>query len=62
MTLINYVEPWTNWIEYTPEITLVGGSGNTVPEYSTVEGRYKQNGCWFYYTPSGSHKEQVIYA
>ena len=28
------------WKLYTPEITLVGGAGNTVPQYSTVLGQY----------------------
>lgn len=30
----------TGWSTFTPSITLTGGSGNTVPQYSTNTGRY----------------------
>lgn len=33
--------PWTN---FTPTVTLVGGAGNTTPQYSTNAGRYMQIG------------------
>ena len=33
-----------SWLTFTPTVTLVGGSGNTVPEYSTNSGRYLQIG------------------
>ena len=32
------------WSTFSPTVTLVGGSGNTVPTYSTAVGRYKQIG------------------
>jgi hypothetical protein len=32
------------WTTYTPTMTLVGGSGNTVPVYSTNYGRYTKVG------------------
>lgn len=28
------------WATFTPTVTLVGGAGNTVPQYSTNNGRY----------------------
>lgn len=32
------------WTAYAPTVTLVGGAGNTVPVYTTNQGRYKKIG------------------
>lgn len=32
------------WLTYTPTVTLVGGAGNTVPQYTNNYGRYRQVG------------------
>jgi hypothetical protein len=32
------------WTNYTPTVTLVGGAGNTVPQYATNTGRYAKAG------------------
>lgn len=32
------------WTDFTPTVTLVGGVGNTVPQYTTNNGRYIQIG------------------
>lgn len=32
------------WQNFTPTVTLVGGAGNTVPQYSTNAGRYLTTG------------------
>lgn len=34
----------TDWTNYTPTVTLVGGAGNTVPVYSTNTGRWMRVG------------------
>jgi hypothetical protein len=35
---------YTDWTTFTPTVTLTGGSGNTVPVYTTNVGRYIQIG------------------
>lgn len=37
---LNIVE----WTDYTPVVTLVGGAGNTVPQYTTLVGRWARIG------------------
>lgn len=34
----------TPWSTFTPTVTLVGGAGNTVPQYSSTSARYCQVG------------------
>lgn len=47
-TSINFggsaLSTYTTWTNYTPTVTLQGGTGNTVPVYSTNSGRYLQIG------------------
>lgn len=35
-------EDENNWVTFVPTVTLVGGAGNTIPEYTTNSGRYAQ--------------------
>lgn len=38
-----------SWTDFTPVVTLVGGAGNTVPVYSTNQGRYMVVGKKVFY-------------
>jgi hypothetical protein len=39
-----------SWDDFTPTISLVGGAGNTVPNYSTTFAKYKKFGKTVHYT------------
>ena len=40
---INNVQVVTNWANFTPTVTLVGGAGNVVPVYSINSARFARN-------------------
>lgn len=42
--LVKQYQRFDPWTAYTPIVTLVGGAGNTVPQYSTNTGRWQRSG------------------